>query len=73
MKLNNKIKINKYFKALDKIENERKQNNANWMDVLRIAIKHAPDETIKLMKKINRKDQTITNLFKKVNRLGKKK
>jgi|TARA_B100001964_G_C13966861_1_gene480132 hypothetical protein len=66
MKLNNKIKINKYFKALDKIENERKQNNANWMDVLRIAIKHAPDETIKLMKKINRKDQTITNLFKKV-------
>ena len=66
MKLNNKIKINKYFKALDKIENERKQNNVNWMDVLRIALKHAPDETIKLMKKINRKDQTITNLFKKV-------
>ena len=66
MKLNNKIKINKYFKALDKIENERKQNNVNWMDVLRIALKHAPDETIKLMKKINRKDQTLTNLFKKV-------
>jgi hypothetical protein len=62
----NKIKINKYLKAIDKIENTRKQNNVNWMDILRIALKYAPDETIKLMKKITKKDQAITNLFKRV-------
>ena len=50
----NKIKINKYLKAIDKIENTRKQNNVNWMDILRIALKYAPDETIKLMKKIKK-------------------
>ena len=59
-------KINKYLKAIDKIEKARKQNNVNWMDVLRIALKHAPEETIKLMKKINKKDQVITNLFKNI-------
>ena len=59
-------KINKYLKAIDKIEKARKQNNVNWMDVLRIALKHAPDETIKLMTKINKKDQVITNLFKNI-------
>ena len=57
------MKINKYLKAIDKIENARKLNNANWMDILRIALKHAPDETIKLM---NKKDQAITNLIKKI-------
>ncbi len=61
-----KNKINKYLKAIDKIEKARKQNNVNWMDVLRIALKHAPDETIKLMTKINKKDQIITNLFKNI-------
>ncbi len=59
-------KINKYLRAIDKIEKARKQNNVNWMDVLRIALKHAPDETIKLMTKINKKDQVITNLFKNI-------
>ena len=57
-------KINKYLKTIDKIENARKQNNVNWMDILRIAIIHAPEKTISLMKKINKKDQVITNLFK---------
>tara|TARA_Y100000816_G_C25963693_1_gene502851 strand:+ start:602 stop:805 length:204 start_codon:yes stop_codon:yes gene_type:complete len=66
MKTQDKKKINKYLKALNKIEKARKQNNVNWMDVLRIALKNAPDETIKLMTKINKKDQIITNLFKNI-------
>ena len=66
MKTQDKKKINKYLKALNKIEKARKQNNVNWMDVLRIASKNAPDETIKLMTKINKKDQIITNLFKNI-------
>ena len=66
MKTQDKKKINKYLKTLNKIEKARKQNNVNWMDVLRIALKNAPDETIKLMTKINKKDQIITNLFKNI-------
>ena len=66
MKTQDKKKINKYLKALNKIEKARKQNNVNWMDVLRIALNNAPDETITLMTKINKKDQIITNLFKNI-------
>ena len=65
MKKQNKININKYLRAIDKIEKARKQNNVNWMDVLRIALRHAPKETIILMNKINKRDQIITNLFKR--------
>ena len=48
------------------IEKIRSKNNTNWMDILRIALRHAPNETIKLMTKINKKDQVITNLFKNI-------
>ena len=66
LKPKEKIKIKKYLNALNKIEKARKQNNVNWMDILRIALTNAPNETIKLMKKINKKDQIITNLFKSI-------
>ena len=66
MKTQDKKKINKYLKAINKIEKARKKNNVNWMDILRIALRNAPNETIKLMKKINKKDQVITNLFKNI-------
>ena len=66
LKLKEKKKIKKYLNALNKIEKARKQNNVNWMDILRIALKNAPNETIKLMRKINKKDQIITNLFKNI-------
>ena len=36
------------------------------MDVLRVALKHAPDETIRLMKNINQKDKKISNLFNSI-------
>jgi len=57
------IKIKKYLKIIDKIESARSKNNVNWMDVLRLALKHSPDETIKLMETINAKDKKISNLF----------
>jgi len=66
MKTQDKKKINKYLKAINKIEKARKKNNVNWMDILRIALRNAPNETIKLMTKINKKDQIITNLFKNI-------
>ena len=64
MKKISQKKIDKYLRTKDKIEKARKQNNVNWMDVLRIALQHAPEKTIQLMNKINKKDQVITNLFK---------
>jgi hypothetical protein len=61
-----KLKLKKYLQAINKIEKARSKNNINWMDILRLALNHAPDETIKLMKKINEKDQKISNLFNNI-------
>jgi hypothetical protein len=62
------IKIKKYLKIIDKIEKERSKNNVNWMDVLRLALKNAPSETIKLMESINKKDRKISSLFGSINK-----
>ena len=56
-------KVKKYLNIIDKIEKVRSKNNVNWMDVLRLSLKHATDETIKLMKNINKKDRKISDLF----------
>ena len=61
------IKVKKYLKIIDKIEKERSKNNVNWMDVLRLALNNAPDETIRLMESINKKDRKITSLFGSIN------
>ncbi len=66
MNKNQKKKIGKYLRIISKIEKVRSKNNVNWMDVLRVALKHAPDETIKLMKNINEKDKKISNLFNSI-------
>tara|TARA_Y100000768_G_C23563234_1_gene489194 strand:+ start:318 stop:527 length:210 start_codon:yes stop_codon:yes gene_type:complete len=63
---NKTLKIKKYLKIINKIEKVRTKNNVNWMDVLRVALKHAPDETIRLMKNINQKDKKISNLFNSI-------
>ncbi len=60
------LRVKKYLNIINKIERVRSKNNVNWMDVLRLALKHAPDETIKLMKNINKKDKKISNLFNSI-------
>lgn len=47
-----------------KIENTRKKNNSNWMDLLRIAYDSNPKETIKILKRILKKDETLIKLAK---------
>ena len=37
-----KKNYNKSLKLIYKIQNIRKKNNVNWMDVLRLAFKHDP-------------------------------
>ncbi len=66
MNKNQKKKVDKYLRIINKIEKVRSKNNINWMNVLRVALKHAPDETIKLMKNINLKDKKISNLFNSI-------
>ncbi len=61
----NKEKIKYYLKIIDRIEKTRSKNNFNWMNILRISLKNAPEETLKVMKKINIADTKILKLNKK--------
>ena len=63
-----KKQIEHYLKIIDEIENVRTGNNVNWMDVLRLAFKNAPDDAKKLMAKINKEDNKISELFKKLSK-----
>jgi hypothetical protein len=55
-----------YLKIIDEVERVRTRNNVNWMDVLRLAFRYAPDEAKGLMKKINQEDDRISALFKQL-------
>lgn len=62
-------KINKsknYLKIISKIENIRKKNNLNWMNILRIAFKYNPKAAAKIMSKIYLDDKRIGILVKKL-------
>ena len=54
-------KINKE-RIIDQIENVRKKNNTNWMNILRIAFKYAVKETSRIFSQINKKDKSISKL-----------
>jgi hypothetical protein len=55
-----------YLKIIDEVERVRTRNNVNWMDVLRLAFRHAPDEARELMKKINQEDDQISALLRQL-------
>tara|TARA_X000000950_G_C13765718_1_gene598785 strand:+ start:878 stop:1066 length:189 start_codon:yes stop_codon:yes gene_type:complete len=59
------MKHNK-LKIIDQIEKIRKNNNKNWMDLLRIAYDKAPKETSKIMSGIYKDDSKISKLVKKL-------
>tara|TARA_B100001059_G_C17315470_1_gene324045 strand:+ start:127 stop:321 length:195 start_codon:yes stop_codon:yes gene_type:complete len=61
-------KNEKYLKIIDQIEKIRTKNNVNWMDLLRLAFKHSPNEAKKLVRRINIDDNKISNLFKKLSK-----
>jgi len=63
-----KKKIERYLKIIDEIENVRTKNNVNWMDILRLAFVHAPEEAKKLMKKIDHEDTRISDLIKELSK-----
>jgi hypothetical protein len=57
---------NKYLKIISEIENFRKNNNKNWMNILRTAFIYAPKKTAKIMSKIYADDIRISKLAKKL-------
>ncbi len=56
----------RYLNAISKIENIRKGNNINWMNILRVAFINSPVEASKIFKKIYSEDKTINYLSKKL-------
>lgn len=61
-----KTKKKNYLKIISQIENIRKKNNTNWMNILRIAFKYNPKATAKVMSKIYIDDEKISFLVKKL-------
>jgi hypothetical protein len=57
-----------YMDVIDQIERIRGKNNKNWMDLLRLAFRHAPDEAAEIVSGIYRDDQQISDLAKKLTR-----
>ena len=60
--------IEYYLSIIDDFEKVRTKNNVNWMDVLRLAFIHAPDEAKELMENINLEDNRISELFEKLSK-----
>jgi len=54
------------LEIIDKIEKIRSKNNINWMNILRVAFKYAPEEARDIVGKINSDDQRISGLLKKL-------
>jgi|TARA_B100000768_G_scaffold147002_1_gene140304 hypothetical protein len=47
---------------IDEIQSIRSKNNINWMNILKIAFKYAPEETRKVFKNIAKEDNSIIEL-----------
>lgn len=54
------------LQIIDAIQQVRNKNNVNWMDILRIAFKYAPEETREVFKKITDSDDEIGKLSRKL-------
>tara|TARA_B100000900_G_scaffold414104_1_gene439807 strand:- start:13502 stop:13705 length:204 start_codon:yes stop_codon:yes gene_type:complete len=54
------------LEILSEVENIRSKNNVNWMDILRLAFKHAPEEARVLMGRVNEYDGRISDLLKEL-------
>lgn len=52
--------------SIEKIENIRALNNHLWMNLLRLALNHAPEEAREILRAINENDTQISGLLKKI-------
>ena len=63
---NKKSIIKKNLKIIDQIEKLRSRNNRNWMDILRVAFRHSPKESAKILKEILDMDKKLLKISKKL-------
>ena len=61
-----KTKVASYLKIIRQIEKVRSKNNKNWMDLYRLAFAVAPNESVKIIKKILAKDKSVSKLAEKL-------
>ena len=61
-------KTDYYLSIINQIEKIRKNNNSNWMDILKLCFKHSPKEAAKLMNNIYKDDSKIGKLSKKLSK-----
>ena len=55
-----------YNEILNEIKDMRSKNNNNWMDILKLAFKYAPEEATEIMKKVTNYDKEISKLCEKL-------
>jgi len=58
----------KSLSIINKIKSIRSKNNENWMDLLKLAFKHNPKESKKILKRIVDQDKKVTQLVKKLSK-----
>ena len=58
--------MNKDEQILGMIQTIREENNVCWMDLLRLAFRHAPEEARDLMKRVYEYDRQISELMKEL-------
>jgi hypothetical protein len=54
------------LEIIDAVEAVRTKNNKNWMDILRVSFKHAPEEARPILAEINKSDGEISRLLDKL-------
>ena len=57
-----------YNKIINEIQKIRTKNNVNWMNILGVAMKFAPNQTKKIVKSINTNDKKISSLISKLSK-----
>ena len=55
-------------KLIDQLENIRAKNNKSWMNLVRLAFKHAPEEARDIMKSIVDYDSQIGEITKQLSK-----
>ncbi len=66
MKKKHNKNLKKNLKIISQIEKLRSKNNSNWMDIVRVALKHAPKESTKIVQGILSMDSKIQKVAKKL-------
>jgi len=61
-----KNKVQSYLKIIRQIEKVRSKNNKNWMDLYRLAFAVAPEESVKIIKRILARDKSVSKLAEKL-------